>query len=207
MMQARLWAEFLALFAGLPLLLAYALPPTAMFTVLGLATLAGMVLLHRTPGFAWGQLRFGRVPWGVITGVALVTALVSAGLTLWLLPANLFVLPRRAPELWLMIMVLYPLVSALPQELVFRPLFFERYGALFGHRRLALAVNAAAFSLAHLMYGHPVVMSLTLVGGWLFGWLYLYRGGFPAAVVAHSIAGQILFTSGLGYLFYSGGVR
>jgi CAAX protease family protein len=139
--------------------------------------------------------------------VALVAGATAVAATWLLFPRNLFLLPQRAPALWLMIMLLYPLVSALPQELIFRPLFFRRYGALFPGRQVALAVNALAFSGAHLMYAHPLVLGMTLVGGYVFGWLYLVRGSFPAAVLAHAIAGQAIFTSGLGVLFYSGNVN
>ena len=49
-------------------------------------------------------------------------------------PGQAFALPRRAPGLWLAILALYPLLSAAPQEILFRVLFFRRYGALFPSR-------------------------------------------------------------------------
>src|SRR6056297_2664086 len=58
-----LWAEFTLLYLGVPMVLAFALPPGAMFTVLGVMTVVGLVLLHRTPGFAWHDLTAGNVPW------------------------------------------------------------------------------------------------------------------------------------------------
>jgi membrane protease YdiL (CAAX protease family) len=174
----RLWAEFSLLYLGVPMVLAFALPPTAMFTVLGAATVVGLVLLHLTPGFDRRDLTAGRVPWLVIGLGALVTAAVAVGLTLWLYPRNLFYLPRQAPTIWLTIMLLYPLVSALPQELVFRPLFFRRYGALFPGRDLSLAVNAVVFALAHVMYRDPLVLAMTAAGGWVFAWIYAVRGSF-----------------------------
>jgi membrane protease YdiL (CAAX protease family) len=203
----RLWAEFALLYLGVPMVLAFALPPTAMFSVLGAATVVGLVLLHRTPGFDWRDLIAGKVPWTAIAVGTLASAAVTLGLTLWLFPSNLFMLPRRVPELWLTIMLLYPLVSALPQELVFRPLFFRRYGRLFPGRDLSLAVNAVVFALAHAMYRDPLVIGLTAVAGWVFAWIYAVRGSFIGAVLLHAIAGCLVFTSGLGVLFYSGGVR
>ena len=63
--------------------------------------------------------------------MAAVTAVV-AGLLVWLLvPGQALALPRRAPGLWVAILALYPFLSALPQELIFRVLFFRRYGGLF----------------------------------------------------------------------------
>lgn len=203
----RLWAEFFLLYLGVPMILAFALPPTAMFSVLGTAALVGLVLLHRTPGFEWRDLVAGRVPWRAVLVGTLISAAATVGLTLWLFPQNLFFLPRQVPGLWLMIMALYPLVSALPQELVFRPLFFRRYGRLFPQRDLALVVNATVFSLAHVMYRDPLVLALTFIGGWVFAWIYAVRGSFIGAVLLHALAGCLVFTSGLGVLFYSGGVR
>lgn len=205
--RGRLWAEFLGMFVLVPLGLAFLLPPTAMFSVLGVMTVIGVLLLHRTPGFRWGDLARGAVPWGAMAGFVALTSAVAVGATLLLMPWNLLMLPERYPALWLTIMVLYPLVSALPQELLFRPLFFRRYGGLFPSTRVALGVNAAVFAFAHLMYMNPLVLVMTLSGGLFFGWLYAVRGSFGAALLAHAVAGQILFTSGLGQLFYSGAVR
>ncbi len=205
--RLRLWAEFGILFVAAPLALALVLPPSAMFTVLGLATIAGMVLLHRTPGFDWADLLRGRVPWGAVAGIALASAAVSAAAVLLMFPSQFLALPLRVPQLWLMILLLYPFLSALPQEVVFRPLFFRRYGGLFPSGRVALVVNAAVFSLAHAMYGHPLVLAMTFAGGLAFAWAYEHRGSFLGAVLMHAVAGQVIFTSGLGRLFYSGAVN
>lgn len=200
------WAEFTLLYLGVPMVLAFALPPGAMFTVLGVMTVVGLVLLHRTPGFAWHDLVAGNVPCKAVGLGALVTAVVTVGLTLWLFPAELFMLPRRMPGLWLAILVLYPVFSALPQELVFRALFFRRYGRLFPGRDLSLAVNAIVFALAHVMYRDPLVLAMTAAGGLAFAWIHAVQGSFIGAVLLHAIAGGLIFTAGLGHLFYSGAV-
>jgi uncharacterized protein len=116
-------------------------------------------------------------------------------------------LPRRAPELWLMIMALYPLLSALPQELVFRPLFFRRYGDRFPGGSIALLANGALFGLAHLMFWNWPAVLLSTADGPIFAHAYARRGSFPLAVVLHAICGAIIFTSGLGTFFYHGAVR
>ena len=109
------------------------------------------------------------------------------------------------PGLWLAIMVLYPFLSALPQELIFRALFFRRYRALFPSERAAVAVNGLVFALAHLMFWNWVAVALCIAGGVIFAVGYLGRGGFLQAVVLHAICGAIVFTSGLGIFFYHGG--
>jgi len=42
----------------------------------------------------------------------------------------LLVLPRQRPGLRLLVLLLYPLLSVYPQELLYRTFFFQRYGAL-----------------------------------------------------------------------------
>ncbi|AXC51006.1 CPBP family intramembrane metalloprotease [Paracoccus suum] len=178
-----------------------------MFTALFASTLVGIGLLWRTGGFEWRSLVRGwrRVPWAEVALVAaavLVTGLIVISV---LRPAALFSLLRTQPAFMALIWLLYPFLSALPQELVFRALFFHRYRALLPRGPAMLWINAAIFSLAHLMYWSPVVLAMTLVGGFLFARAYLSRG-FPAAWVLHAVAGNVIFAVGLGAWFYSGAV-
>ncbi|MCQ0971184.1 CPBP family glutamic-type intramembrane protease [Paracoccus sp. TK19116] len=205
--RRRLWAEFAALYIGAPLAIALFLPPRQMFTALILFSLAGLVLLWRTGGFEWRSLFRGwrRIPWGEVALIAVLT-LVTGVAILWLTrPGALFGILRTRPEFMLVIWSLYPLLSALPQELIFRPLFFHRFGSLFPDMRVALLVNAAIFSFAHLMYWSVIVTILTFAGGLVFARAYVQRG-FPAAWVLHAVAGNVIFAVGMGYYFYTGNV-
>lgn len=202
-----LWAEFLGLFVAVPVAIAVLLPPEAMFPALLGFTLVGMWLLARTPGFRWRELKRGwdEVRWPVVAGFAAATLAVSLGVIGLTAPEAAFRLLREQPWLLAMIVLFYPILSALPQEVIFRPLFFRRYGALLPSGAL-LAVNAGVFSLAHLMYWSAVVAAMTFAGGLVFGWAYRNRGSFPLAVVLHSVSGWVIFTVGLGVYFYSGNV-
>lgn len=204
--RQRLWLEFTALFIGVPLAIALFLPPQWMFRALGAMTLVGLALLWRTGGFDWRSLRVGwsRVGWlSVImfgAGVAMIGWLImnmNPAYQLNLSPARL----RFLTVIW----ALYPILSALPQELIFRVLFFHRYGTLFADPRIAVIANAAIFSFAHLMYWSSVVTVLTFAGGLIFAHYYLRRG-FPTAWLLHGVAGNALFTVGMGAFFYSGNV-
>ena len=206
----RRWlaAEFAWLYVALPMAMAFLMPPGWLWPVfLGLMAVA-LALLAVTPGFAWRELGagWGRLDVRAVAALAVATAAVAALLVWLLVPGQALALPRRSPGLWLLIMALYPLLSALPQELLFRVLFFRRYGALFESRPTAVAMNAAAFALAHLMFWNWVALALTFAGGLIFARAYLGRGGFALAVVLHAVAGMILFTSGLGVFFYHGAV-
>jgi membrane protease YdiL (CAAX protease family) len=204
--DAGLAVEFALLYVGLPLAMALAMPADWLWPVLFGATAVAAGLLARTPGFRWRDLGRGRIDWGQVALVAAATAAVSALLVWWLVPGQALSLPRRATGLWLMILALYPLLSALPQEVVFRALYFRRYTALFPSREVAVAVNALVFALAHLMFWNWVAPALCLAGGAIFALGYLGRGGFLQAVLLHAICGGIVFTSGLGTFFYHGAV-
>ena len=205
--STRLLIEFAALYIGAPLAMALFLPPRLLFPALALLMLAGLILLWRTGGFDWGSLirGWGRISWGQVALVAALT-LTSGGLILWLSrPEAMFGILRTRPMFILLIWLLYPLLSALPQELIFRPLFFHRFGSLFPDARSAILANAAIFSLAHLMYWSAIVAVLTFFGGLIFAHAYIRRG-FPAAWVLHAVAGNVIFAVGMGAYFYTGNV-
>ena len=206
--RARLWTEFLVLFAGVPVAMAVFFGQYPLFPViLSLAVLA-LVLLALTPGFSPRELLRGPVAgqWKLIAAFALAGAALSFGLVLALVPERLLEFPRQRFELWLLILMLYPLFSALPQELIYRVLFFRRYGALFPNDKLALAANSAAFGLAHLFYLNPLTIGLAALAGLIFGAVYLRFGSVLLTSVLHGLAGQLVFTSGLGVFFYHGAV-
>ncbi|PRY21790.1 CAAX prenyl protease-like protein [Aliiruegeria haliotis] len=206
---ARLWSEFVLFFGAAPLTLALLLPPDRMFPMLFAVTALGMILLHMTPSFRWADLLDGRdrIRWGAVVGIG---ALVLAFGVAWLAlarPDDLFQIARRQPLLLAMILLLYPLVSALPQEIVYRALFFRRYAPILPRRPKAmLLANAALFSMAHLMYWSWIVLVMTFLGGLAFAWAYQVRRSFPIAVLLHAVAGNAIFLVGLGAYFYSGNV-
>ncbi len=69
-----------------------------------------------------------------------------------------------------------------------------------------VAANGAAFGLGHLFFMNPVTIGMTALGGALIGWAYLTRGrSLMLAWVLHSLAGQIIFSSGIGIFFFHGG--
>lgn len=202
-----LWAEFAALYIGAPLAIALFMPGRLLFPALALFSIAGMVLLWRTGGFDWHSLVRGwrRVPVWQVLAFGLLVGLIGWAIIQITRPD--YARPLTAERLRFLgvIWLLYPILSALPQELIFRPLFFHRFGSLFPDPHRAVVVNAFVFSFAHLMYWSIVVAVLTFVGGWIFARAYLIRG-FPSAWILHGIAGNVLFTVGMGAYFWSGAV-
>ena len=205
--RARLAAEFVALFVAAPVVLAVALPPSAMFPALFAVTALGLGLLALTPGFAWRELWHGRVRWREVALLAGATAAVCAAVIALTAPGSAFHLLRVNPGLMAAILVLYPLLSALPQEIVFRPLYFRRYGAILPAGGAGLVLNAAVFAWAHLLFWNGIVLAMTFAGGLAFAHAYRVRGSFPQAVAMHAVAGNIVFLFGLGIFFYTGNIE
>jgi hypothetical protein len=149
----------------------------------------------------------GRIHWtyslGIWAGVVIISAIV-----MWFLQReNLFILINERPRIMIIIILFYPWVSALPQELLFRSLYFERYKSILPQSLgWAMTLNAAIFSFAHLMYWSWIVAVITFLGGLSFARSYMQHKNFPEAFLNHSIAGIILFAFGMGSYFYSGNV-
>ncbi|MFN3643567.1 MAG: CPBP family intramembrane glutamic endopeptidase [Gemmobacter sp.] len=200
-------AEFAALFLAAPVAMAVLLPPSAMFPALFAVTAIGLGLLAVTPGFRWHQLLRGPVIWREVALFAAITAAVSGAVVALTAPGAAFILVRQNPGLLAMILLLYPVLSALPQELVFRPLFFRRYGSILPGGQAGIVVNAAVFALAHLLYWNWIVAAMTFAGGLVFARAYQVQQSFPQAVVLHAVAGNIVFAFGLGIFFYTGNIE
>jgi len=199
-------AEFLCFYILAPAAAAVLLPTDMLFPALFALGAAGIVLLHLTAGFRWRELfqGFDRIRWPVI--LAMATAASAVGIPIIAIghPEALFALPRARPELMAMIALLYPVLSVLPQEIAYRPLYFRRYGHLLPGGRAGLILNAAIFSLAHAIYWSWIAAAMSFLGGLIFAWAYETQRSFPLAVVLHSVAGVLFFAIGMGVYFYSG---
>lgn len=209
--MTTLWLriEFVALFVIAPVLMAVFVPPTWLFPILFAVTAVGFLLLHFTVGFAWSSLfeRAEEVDL-ILSAVFIAVTVLSCFVVMWLFQRDMmFVLVRERPMVLIFIVVLYPLLSALPQELVYRVLYFERYADILPQDvKSNIVLNAALFGLAHLMYWHAIPIVMTFFGGLVFAYSYKLRLNFLEAWMLHSVAGIVLFVFGMGAYFYSGNV-
>lgn len=141
----------------------------------------------------------------IILATFAVVASIIAAWVAFQLPNRFLSLPRDQWRLWLIIMVFYPLLSVIPQELVYRTFFFHRYGPLFADARwLAIAVNGALFGFAHIIFGSWVSIALTTLLGVLLAWRYDETRALWAVWLEHSLYGCLVFTIGLGHYFFTG---
>ena len=205
----RLRAEAAALFVLAPGLQVVFFDTLGVFAPIAAVCVVAAYLLHRTPDWRWRELvdPRGLTDWlPALAGFTVVAVLAIAGLVLVLRPDDFLILPRERTGLWIAIMTFYPFLSVIGQELVFRPLFFRRYGQLFARDSHALLANAAAFAFAHVFYQNWVALLLTFTGGLAFGYAYQRSGSFPLIFLMHAVAGQAIFTFGLGSYFYHGAI-
>ncbi len=208
--RLRLVAEMVIIFIGAPIAVTYALytfrlPLFFVLPPLMLSLIAYLLwdrTFHLTKELARGfSLRTLAVI--IITYVVLGTAIVYAAKTLN--SAGFMAFPRYAPRLWMTIMVLYPLLSVMAQELVYRTFYFHRYGPLFGDwRSCAIIANAGLFAFGHIMFANWISVAGTFLIGLLFAYRYDETRSFWAVWLEHSLYGCLVFTVGLGRYFYTG---
>lgn len=207
--RRQLWMEFFALFLGVPVLMAVFFGQYSLFAVVWLLAGVAAGLLMLTPGWEWRMLWQGPVfaRWRMILFFWLGTASVSTAVVFAIDPDLFLSFALSRPEFWLIVMIAYPIASAWPQELIYRSLFFERYGGLVANPTLLIALNGLVFGLGHLFYMNWITIAMTAFGGAFMGWAYLRDRSMPLAWVLHALAGQIVFTAGLGRFFYHGAVN
>lgn len=104
----------------------------------------------------------------------------------------------------LLIILFYPLFSALPQELVFRTLYYERYMRLFNSTWAAILINAVIFGLAHLLFGNWLAVLATAVLSVVISIGYLRHRSLLLSTFEHALYGNFVFIIGLGEFFYKG---
>jgi uncharacterized protein len=119
-------------------------------------------------------------------------------------PEWLFSFPLNRPYLWLLVMIFYPILSVYPQELLTRTFFFHRYAACFSNVHLMIWTNAWLFAFMHLVFAHWLVLGLSFIGGLLFAYTYHYSRSLMLVSIEHALYGNLLFTLGIGRLFYHG---
>ncbi len=137
----------------------------------------------------------------------IIPALLLSAITYFYLNSRFMAFPQELPVLWLVVMFLYPILAAYPQELIFRTFFFHRYKGLFSNTKIMIFVNAVCFGIAHSQYSNPVAPVLSGLGGILFAYRYLKSDSLLVVSLEHALWGNFLFTIGLGWYFYSGAIK
>lgn len=182
------------------------IPLKFMFIVLLAASIYALIILlkdhkfNRSSLWLWPDLNY-------LLMVGLRFLWVGMGLTLIsyiFYPEWLFSFPYNRPYLWLMVMLIYPILSVYPQELLTRAFFFHRYASCFPNIHFMIWANAVLFAFMHIVFAHWLVLTLSFIGGLLFAYTYHYSRSLMLVSIEHALYGNLLFTLGIGRLFYHG---
>ena len=200
-------AEFVILFVGVPLLVFYRVLPNLPIPYVLAAALGAFLVLHHSSSFDSARLISlhgvgARLPSLLLRDVILLGSLALA--VRFFAPELLFSFVKRSPGFWALVMVLYPLLSVYPQELIYRGFVFHRYEALFGSGWGMLLASALAFGFVHIIFGNWLAVVLSTIGGLLFACTYQHSGSLLLTCVEHALFGDFIFTIGLGHFFYHG---
>ena len=214
-MRLRLFELFL-LFAVLPMIL-FGLKASgirvAPLPILWLAMICCLVLLWRSGKSSPPKARDRE---NVTTRsralIEVVVTVVVGSLLLVLLygvisKEPMFVFPRRNPMVWVIVVFLYPVLSVVPQGIVFRRWFVWRYRSILGTGTLMILVGAICFGCSHILFGNVVAPLVTCIGGVLFMRTYLRSGSGWLADLQHALLGDAAFTIGYGQWLYAGPVN
>lgn len=205
-----LWAELAIICVILPLVLSMFPLRNTLFASLWLVMAYALIVQSRMdgaritfPSFQWHSLK-NRTALKPILYRFAISALLLLAVTWAFLPEALFSFPRQRPILWVAVMFLYPLLSVIPQEIVFRSFFFNRYQALFANPHTMVIASALSFGVAHILLKNWVAVVLSAIGGYFFANTYQKHRSLGLAWAEHALYGCFVFTIGLGAFFYSG---
>lgn len=209
-MRAWLVAEMAALFIVAPLAMREAVHAGHVPLFMALTPVLVVVVLFLLADRRFALVRELRRGFGARTllSVLAVFAVGAAAVSWWVLnthPGWFLEFPRHRPETFKRIVLAYPFLSVLAQEIVYRTFFFHRYGPLFaGRRGPAVLFNGALFGFAHIVVGKPEAMAATCLTGWLFAWRYVTTRSLWAVWLEHTLWGWLVFTAGIGRFFFTG---
>lgn len=205
-----LYLELILLTIGVPLALSTIIPLRYMLPLLWLIALychlvyRALVDAPERIYWRWGQVNREnlRRVLGRFAACTTFTALAVA----WMKPDFFLQFVCERPAFWAFVMVAYPLLSVIPQEIMFRSFFFERYARIFPKPVLMIAASGVLFGAAHLIFMNWVAPALCVVGGLFFAQTYQRTRSLALAVIEHALYGCMIFTVGLGPYFYHGAV-
>lgn len=204
----QFFAEFTLIFVLLPLGLALLKPKGMIYAVLWMLSWLTWWILHKHYAYSirhdWNGSALTKQNIKKIVLRFLPFAVALLIFTWVMIPERMFSLPREKPAIWLMVMMLYPLLSVIPQEFIFRSYFFARYSSWFTKPWHLIATNAFVFGLMHIVLLNWVAVVFSAIGGVLFADTYRKTKSLALVCLEHALYGCFLFTIGLGYYFYHG---
>lgn len=204
-----LLVEFGMLFIALPVVFYFLRYAVAPYLLLCLITILLWCLLFLVTDPRFKRFRL----WNInklrehlpnVLKTFLLAAFVIVLASWWFTPQWLFLMPFEQTLVWAALLFLYPVLSAWPQEIIFRTYFFHRYKRVFKSKNLRAWLSAFCFALAHLMFANWLAVVGSFIAGLVFAYTYIHSRSTLLVALEHSLWGCWLFTAGLGIHFDSG---
>ena len=125
-------------------------------------------------------------------------AIVAAAALILTNPDALFNVIKVKPTMWISFICIYSFLSVIPQEIIYRSFYFERYKKIFPNKTLFIFSNALVFSLGHIFFNNLLVSVITFIGGLIFAYTYKKTKSMLLVSIEHAIYGCWLYTVGFG---------
>jgi hypothetical protein len=208
--RALLVVEMALIYVGAPFAVSMAVHDFRMPVFIALLPVLGIIVICLLADPTFSIRRELTRGFGLTTLLSIVAVFAVAGGAVAYYVAELhpnwfMEFPRNRPETYKKIMLLYPAMSVVVQELVYRTFFFHRYGALFGRAWwLAIVLNGVLFGIGHIVIGTELAVYGTMATGALFAYRYATTRSFWAVFIEHTLWGALVFTVGLGRFFFAG---
>ena len=192
--------EFFFIFLALPSIIFFLDSTIIVFATLYTVFILSLVILYFDKTFLLVSLK-KKIDWKFVSIFTLSFICLSFIYILLIDKSLLFYLPKTNLQLWLVVIFVYPFLSVIPQEVVYRVYFFQRYFPKNNNFFFLIILNLIVFSYGHIVFNNFHAILITAIVSPIFTFAYL-RKSFLTCVVLHSLGGQVIFTLGLGKYFY-----
>ena len=192
--------EFFFIFLIIPSTIFFLDSSIIIFLTLYLVSILSLVILYFDKTFLFTSLK-KKIDWKFVIIFSVVFFFLGFFYVLLLDKNLLFIFPKTNFKLWLIVIFIYPFLSVIPQELVYRVFFFQRYFPNINRFYFPVFLNLVVFAYGHLVFSNMHAIIITAIVSPIFTYAYLKKS-FLTCVILHTLGGQIIFTLGLGKYFF-----
>ena len=192
--------EFFFIFLIIPSTIFFLDSSIIIFLTLYLVSILSLVILYFDKTFLFTSLK-KKIDWKFVIIFSVIFFFLGFFYVLLVDENLLFIFPKTNFKLWLIVIFIYPFLSVIPQELVYRVFFFQRYFPNINRFYFPVFLNLVVFAYGHLVFGNMHAIIITAIVSPIFTYAYLKKS-FLTCVILHTLGGQIIFTLGLGKYFF-----
>ena len=192
--------EFFFIFLIIPSTIFFLDSSIIIFLTLYLVSILSLVILYFDKTFLFTSLK-KKIDWTFVIIFSVIFFFLGFFYVLLVDKNLLFIFPKTNFNLWLIVIFIYPFLSVIPQELVYRVFFFQRYFPNINRFYFPVFLNLVVFAYGHLVFSNMHAIIITAIVSPIFTYAYLKKS-FLTCVVLHTLGGQIIFTLGLGKYFF-----